>query len=337
MPIVAAANNFLLGIDKQTNEATVSATADYSLPVYDSTIEINEELRRIEVTDAASIVGDPYKGPQSWSASVAFPAYADSLGRFLQAMWPTDTPTGSGPYTHTFSGLGGTQSWVALYSEWPNAGATEFTFGKGQATRIGFSSTAEGGPLRVEFGAVGQAASRDAWSASVADGLVNGYFGLQLAGAVIELDLDTPDVNPSSTPESVRNISLAVNRDITPEPLADAFTITNLGQGKVTFEGSAEFLWNSWDAFNATHFGGASGSQPSETLVYGAMEVTWKHSVQAGWEFRIYVPKVAFRVGTVAPDPAGSPIVLPVTLEIADPASGDHVQPVLINATSAGY
>jgi len=38
MPIAPAANNFLLAIDKQSNESTVATTADYSVPVYSATI-----------------------------------------------------------------------------------------------------------------------------------------------------------------------------------------------------------------------------------------------------------------------------------------------------------
>jgi hypothetical protein len=336
VPVVAAGNSYLLGIAKQTNEATVASVATYSLPVFDSSIEIVEDERRIEVTDAASIEGDPYKGPQSWQATVGFPAYGASLGAFLQSMWPTDTISGAGPYTHTFSALGSTQSWYALYAEYTNA-TNEFTFGKGLCTRAAFSATNEGGPLRAEFGYVGQAASDADFTVTTADGLANGYFELQRTGSKIELDLDTPDANPSAQPESIRNFSLEVTRDVSPEPLVDAFAVTSLSQGKVSFSGSMELLYSSWDAVKATYFGAVAGTTASSTIVYGALEMTAKHTAQAGWEFRIYIPKVRFRATLPAPDAGGSPLTIPVTFSVADPASGDHVQPVLINAVAAAY
>lgn len=337
MPVAAAANSFLAGIDKQTNEATVSSAADYSLPVFDSSVEVVEALNRIEVTDAASIEGDPYKGPQSWRSTLGFPAYAASLGTFLQSLWPTDTKTGAGPYTHAFSGLGGTQSWISVYQEWPNASAKEFTHGKGLASGITFSATEEGGPLRIEHRAIGQETTVAAWTVGTADTLADGYFQMQATGAKFELALATPNANPSTQPEKVRNFSLSINRDVTPLPVVDAFQVSQLGQGKVSFDLSMQWLWTDWQAYQATYFGAVAGTSASPTIVYGAAELTFKHSVTAAWEFTIYIPKVAFRVGAVNPDPTGGPIVLDVTGVIAKPSSGDHVQPTLINAVNPAY
>lgn len=79
MPIVTGGNAYNIGIDRQSAEATVSfGTADYSMAVYDAELEPVEALNRIEVTDSAAIQGDPYKGPQSWTASWSSPAYAAS-------------------------------------------------------------------------------------------------------------------------------------------------------------------------------------------------------------------------------------------------------------------
>jgi hypothetical protein len=338
VPIATASNAYSVGIDKQTNESTVSATADYAIAATEVP-DLNpvEALNRIEVLDGTSIQGDPYKGPQSWAGSFTAPAYGDSLGRLLQALWPTDTTTGAGPYTHTYSGLGGTQSWIALYSEWTNASAFEQTFGKGQCSGITFSATNDGSPLTVGFSAVGQETTVATWTATATDNLDDGYFRLVETGGKIELDVDTPNVNPSTQPEKIQNFTLSVNRDITPEPVVDAFQVSTLGQGKVTFSGSMDWLWTSWDAYRATYFGAVAGTAASPTLVKGALELTCKHSSQGTWEFRIYIPSVSFRVGSVAPNADGSPLRLPVTMEIAKPTTGDHVQPILINSTSTSY
>jgi hypothetical protein len=337
MPVAPAANSFTLGIHKQTNEATVGTVADYSMPVYTGAVLPVEDLRRVEVTDAASIQGDPYKGPQSWSADVTGPAYGTALGRFIQALWPTDTVTGTGPYTHTFSGLGTTQPWVSMYTNWVNAGAFQQTFGKGLGSSVGFTSTADGGPLEVAFSAVGQEVSVGSFTVTTAEALANGYFQLQATGAKIELDVDTPDVNPSTQPEKIRNVTVVVDRGVTPEPVADSFTVSTLGQGLVVPSMTMEFLWTSWDAYRASYFGAVVGSAASPTIVYGAVEITWKHSIQAGWEFRIYIPRVALRAGAPSPDPSGPAIALPIEGAIGKPATGDHVQPVVINGTSAAY
>jgi hypothetical protein len=225
MPVVPASNSYTLGIHKQTNESTVGTVADYSMPVYSAEVGPTEDLRRIEVTDAASIQGDPYKGPQSWTAAFEMPAFGSSLGRLLQALWPTDTISGAGPYTHTYSGLGGTQSWISMYTNWVNAGTFSQTFGAGLCSGMTFTSTAEGGPLRIGFNAIGQAASVAAFTVTNAETLALGYFQLQATGAKIELDVDTPDVNPSSQPEKVRNVTIGIERAVGPEPVADAFAV----------------------------------------------------------------------------------------------------------------
>jgi hypothetical protein len=337
MPIVSPSNNFLAGVDKQTNEATVATAADYSLPVYESTIEIVEATNVVEITDASSIEGDPYKGPQSWQANLGFPMYAASSGRFLQGLWPTDNITGSDPYTHTYSGLGGTQSFHSVYAEWPGAGPNEHIFGKGLCTRTAWVATETGGPLRMEVSYVGQEAMDLDWTVGTADGLANGYFQLQASGAKIELDIDTPNSNPSAQPEDIRNFNFAVNRPVTPEPVVDSFSVSSLSQGKVSFEGSMDWLFSSWDVVNTTYFGGTTGTSASSTIVYGALELTAKHSVNANWLFTLYIPKVRFRAGYPTPNPDGSALVIPITMHVADPTSGDHVQPILINGVTPAY
>lgn len=337
MPVVTPANNYLLGIHKQTNESTVGTVADYTLPVYSADVGPRYDLRRVEVTDAASIEGDPYKAPSYWTATTEFPAFAASLGVFLQSLWPTDTTTGAGPYTHTFSALGGTQSWIALYTDWPGAGPEEFTFGKGLGTGITFTATADGGPLRVGYTAMGQTHVDENHTVSNDDDLTDGYFSLQLASTTIELDFDTPNSNPSGAVTNIRDVSISVTRNATPEPTADATTVSNIGLGKVSTGGTMTMLYSSWDAYQASYFGAVGGTSLSNTIVYGALDLNFKHSVQATWTFELYVPKVQFLVAPPQPDPSGSALVQNVTLNMAAPSSGSRVQPILVNAVSASY
>lgn len=337
MPVAPAGNAYLLGVDIQTNESTVSSTADYSMAVLTSnSLGPVEDRRRVEVTDSSSIIGDPYKGPQSWAGSFTMPAYAASFGTLLHALYPTNSTTGAGPYTHAPTGLGGTQQWISLYSEWPNAGTFEQTFGKGLLTELSVAASAEGGPITIGASAVGQEASVANWTASAADDLDDGYFSLQTSGSKIEIDVDTPNVNPSTQPEDISNFSLAIRRGVTPEPVVDSFTVTNLGQGKVEFDLSMDWLWSSWDAYRASYFGAVAGSTASSTIVAGALELTANHTVQTGgtWQLRIYIPKVEFFVSPPDPDAGGAPLRLSVTGNIMKPSSGDHVQFTLINGVT---
>lgn len=336
MPVVPAANNYLLGIHKQTDEATVGTVADYSLPVYTSTGGPSADIRRIEVTDSASIEGDPYKGPTSWAKDAEFPALGASLGRFLQSIWPTDTKTGSGPYVHTYTGLGGTQPWVAMYDTF-GAGTLTQTYAKGLATKIGFTATADGGPLRVQYGAVGQAPSITAYTVTTADALTNGYFTLQQASTSVLIDVDTANSAPGSETESVQSVTITVDRGVTPQPIADSVNVSNIAQGKLTTGVQMSFLYTSWDAYHASYFGSVAGTAASSTIVKGAMLVTFQHTVQATWNFTIYIPSLVFHVDPPAPDAGGAPLTLTVNGYATKPSAGDHIQPVLTNGVSAAY
>src|SRR5262245_50267870 len=107
MPLTSPSNNYIVGISAQTNESTVNTIEEYGAPVFSGTPMPVETTTTIAVTDAASIVGDPFKqGDQHWEATnLVFPAFGAQLGRLLKALWPLDTKTGAGPYTHTYSTL----------------------------------------------------------------------------------------------------------------------------------------------------------------------------------------------------------------------------------------
>ena len=113
MGLTSPSNNFIWGVSKQVAEGTPNTTEEYGLPVYSGRSMPVQTSARVEVTDATSMSSDPYKqGDQHWETDVVVPAFGAPLPRLLTGLWPTDTKTGAGPYTHTMSGLGGsTNTW----------------------------------------------------------------------------------------------------------------------------------------------------------------------------------------------------------------------------------
>ena len=70
MPLTSPSNNYIVGLSKQTNEATVNTVEEYGAPVFSGTPMPLEGVDRIAVTDAAAIDGDPFKlGDQHWEAT----------------------------------------------------------------------------------------------------------------------------------------------------------------------------------------------------------------------------------------------------------------------------
>jgi len=339
MPIVPPANNYLLGIHKQTNEATVGTVADYSMPVYGGRLTPTYESKTVAVTDASSIAGDTYKGPSSWTLEgVTTPGWHDAIGTILVGMWPTDTATGTAPTrSHAFSGLGGTQPWMSFYGLWPGAGAKEHTFGKGVMTGVSFESTGEGGPLVVGFSAMGQTVVDEASTVTTAVALTNGYFGLQTASSYIRADVDTPNSVPGVALAGVQSIRIEIARNASPEPTADSALVTNIAQGLVTPTVTMTWLWQDWLGFSANYFGAVGGTTLSGVQVTGALEVFWKHSVSADSTFKLYIPALVFAVEMPEPNPDGSPLRQTVTGRVQKPATGDHVVPTLIDNVTPAF
>lgn len=343
--IVTNANAYEFAIGKQANGTTALGTAAYALPVYDADVRPITELAEIVVTDASSIQGDPYLKPMSWEANVTVPMLGASLGTFLGSVWGTDTlgtVTPGTTYSHTFSGLGGTQPFIGVFDDFSNAdgstpGTAKMSYANGVASEITFSADQEGGPAKLGWKGVGSTPAVASYSVTTTDALSNGYFGFQISGATVEIDNDTPNVNPASSVTNVESFSITVARNVTPAPTVDSITVGNLAQGKVTLSGSMSFYFNTWQEWKASYFGSVTGTTASTSIVYGALDLTLKHSVNSAWSFELYAPKVAFHIPNRQPDASGGALKLPVTLNFADPTSGDHLQPILTNGVSTAY
>ncbi len=69
-----------------------------SVKPQDDVKKINDEGRRASLSKVFQV----YDGVTSSSVDISMDAYADALGYFLKAMLGQDTPSGAGPYIHTF-------------------------------------------------------------------------------------------------------------------------------------------------------------------------------------------------------------------------------------------
>jgi hypothetical protein len=93
MPFVQTAANAEFAFDKQTAEGTISTTPDYRGPVFENLPVPVQSSERVEVTDNAAIVGDPYKTDVHWEADVTMPGFANGLGTFMAGLGCTDSNT----------------------------------------------------------------------------------------------------------------------------------------------------------------------------------------------------------------------------------------------------
>jgi hypothetical protein len=335
MPLTSPSNNYIVGIGKQTNEATVLAIEEYGAPVFSGTPMPVESTDTIAVTDAAAIVGDPFKlGDQHWEATnLVFPGFGAQMGRLLGSLWPTDTKTGAGPYVHTFSGLGLATTWQTMFHTDILGGAVEWTYGGGQCAGISFSADESGGPLRVGYQCVGKTPTVATYTnATPQSTSTDGYFTVKGASLKYEADSTTPAVELN-----VQSFNLGITRTVTPMATADGQSVAYLAIGKVEFDFTMGLLKDDHEMVRGAYFGSVSGSTPSLTIPWGSVEINCVHTVTAGHALKINVDKVALFEAPPEPNPDASPLTAAVTGLIAKPAAGDHVKPVLTNAVATTY
>jgi hypothetical protein len=330
--LVTSAANWQIGLAKQTNESTIPTIAAYEYPVFSGRPQPVQDIDRVQVTDNAAIIGDPYKkSGEHWESSVEHPAFADLLGLELVSLWPLDTKTGAGPtYTHTYSTLGTTQAWFAQYSTAP--GPLAETFEAGICTGMAFVVTEEGGPLHITHKMVGKKPTVAAHTITTSPSLADGYF--TATGAVLKFEED------NATPVQQTNIqkaTITVDRNAEALATADGVSVAFLSQGRVEPNFTMTLLYATWDAYRATFYGSAAGTAPSATIVKGSVELNYVHSVQAGWSLKLTIPSAVMAASPPQPDASGSPLAVEIHGYATKPGSGDHVQPVLINAVSSAY
>jgi hypothetical protein len=332
MPFTTPSNQFIWGLAKQTAEGTPNTTEQYGLPVYSGRSMPVQSTQRVEVTDATSLAADPYKqGDEHWEADVVVPAFGAPLPKLLVGLWPTDTVTGAGPFTHTMSGLGAAPPWFTTFNTDLLGGAVEETFEAGIMS--GFSLTADGtgGPTRVGAKYVGKRPTIASYTNATAQVVAtDGYF--TMSGAVLQYEVDS---GTPVTETNIQSVTLNVDRPVTAVATADSVSVGYLALGKVEPTISMTLLMDDHEAYRATFFGAVAGSTPSSTLVKGSVKLNLVHSITGGHSASFTMDSVILMADPPQPDPAASPLAVTINGVITKPASGDHVKPVVINAIAA--
>lgn len=335
MTLVQTANDWTVSLKTQASEGTVTTTPTYDFPVFSGRPQPVQSIDRVNVTDSAAIVGDPYKHPdEHWEADVVVPAFANMMGVVLAGLWPTDTISGAGPYTHPFTGLGsGSTKFITAYSKQSFSGSLKETFEDGQLSQVSFGFDNVGGPLKLGFKAIGKKpTAATTINAGTACALTDGYF--TATGGTLKYEADSAT---AATETNIQAGTVVVDRGVLPQPTADSTSVNLISLGKVDPSFTLTLLWTKWDEYRATYYGATSGTTPSATIVKGSVELNFVHSVQAGWSFKLAIPSAVLAADPPQPAADGGPLIVNVNGYATKPGSGDHVQPTLINAISGAY
>lgn len=337
MPLSPASNNFLAGLAKQANEATVGSVSAYTTPLLTgdrfSPVQATD---RVLMTDGAAILGDQIKQPgEHHEGQIVHAAWDDMLGLELVSMFPTDTATGTAPSRlHTFTGAGTTPPWMTAYQN--EFGSTlQETFAKGICSGIRFEFDLER-PLKITYRLVGQVPSPTAFTSTVTKSQADGYFApLAPANTSFKFDEDT------GTPAVHTNIQggfVDIARPVTPIMTADGTTVSYLGLGAVDITAHLDFVFENMDAYRSTFYGAAAGTAASANIPPGSLDLTFGHTVSATSIFRLLIDKLNFITDPPAPDPSGNtPLTVSADLAVLKPASGEHVKPFLTNGVTSAY
>jgi len=332
MAFTTPSNQFIWGLAKQTNEATVNTVEEYGMPVYNGRSMPVQTTNRVEVTDATSLAADPYKqGDEHWETDVVVPAFGSALPKLLVGLWPTDTKTGAGPWVHTMSGLGATPPWFTTFNTDLLAGSVEETFEAGIMSGFSLSADGTGGPAKVGVKYVGKRPTIASYTNATAQVIAtDGYFTMSGAVLQYEVDAGTP-----VTETNIQSVTLNVDRPVTPVATADSVSVGYLALGKVEPTISMTLLMDDHEAYRATFYGAVAGSTPSATLVKGSVKINLVHSITGGHSASFTIDSVILMAEPPQPDPSASPLTVTINGVITKPASGDHIKPVVTNAITA--
>jgi hypothetical protein len=332
MGLTTPSNRFIWGLSKQSAEGTIPTTEEFGMPVFSGRSMPAQTYSRVEVTDSSSILGDSYKqGDIRWETDVVVPAFGAPLPKILVGLWPTDTLTGAGPFTHTMSGLGNTPAFFTTYNTDLLAGSVEETFEAGIMSEFSLSGDQDGGPARVGAKYVGKRPTVATYTnATVQNISSDGYFTFTGGTVKYEVDNATP-----VTETNVQSFSLLVSRPVTPMPTIDSTSVNFLALGRVECTFSMTLLMDDHEAYRATFYGAVGGSTPSNTKVQGSVELNLVHSVTGTHSAKFNLDRAVLVAQPPTPDPAASPLTVTINGMIDKAATGDHVKPVVINAVSA--
>jgi hypothetical protein len=332
MGFTSPSNNFIWGLSKQTNESTVNTTEQYGLPGFSGRSMPVQSSARVEVTDATGKVADPYKqGDEHWEADVVVPAFGAPLPKILVGLWPTDTVTGAGPFTHTHTGEAATPPWFTTYNTDLLAGSVEETFEAGILSEFSLSGDNTGGPARVGAKYVGKRPTIASYTNATAQVTgTDGYF--TMSGAVLQYEVDS---GTPVTETNIQSISLVCSRPVTPVATADSVSVNYLALGKYEANVTMTLLMDDHEAYRATFYGAVGGSTPSSTIVSGSVKINLVHSITGGHSASFTMDKVWLQAEPPQPNPDASPLTVTINGMVQKPASGDHVKPVVINAIAA--
>jgi hypothetical protein len=332
MGFTSPSNNFIWGLSKQTNESTVATTEQFGMPVFSGRSMPVQTYSTVDVTDATSITGDSYKqGDIHWETDVVVPAFGAPLPKILVGLYPTDTVTGAGPFTHTMSGLGATPSWFTTYNTDLLAGAVEETFEAGIMSEFSLSGDNTGGPARVGAKYTGKRPTIASYTnATVQNISTDGYFTFTGGSMKYEVDSGTPVVETN-----IQSFSLLISRPVTHQPTVESTSVNFLALGKVTCTFSMTLLMDDHEAYRATFYGAVGGSTPSNTKVQGSVEINLVHSITGTHSAKFNIDRAILIAEPPQPDPAASPLLVTINGAVDRAASGDHIKPVVINAVAA--
>lgn len=323
-------------IAKQSAEGTGATNPEYAMPVFEGLPRPVQSIEQVAVTDV-DLMPQYMKVDEHFEANLVVPGLPQGLGRIIKFMFPTDTKTGAGdPYTHTFT-IAGTEEWATLFSRRPGGASPLYEkFVDGRITELSFSF-AKDTPLRVGANFVGKTPSvlASAYTSTTTEKFNSAGEYLRSAGGTLKFDEDSSTEN---THTNILSGTLRIARPVEFEPIASSINPSHAYAGLYTFGVALELMWENYEAYRATYFGGVSGTDVSETIVWGSLDFTFAMYSNTNHSLQIEMDKVAFIVPEApAPDAGGGPFHMSVDGFAIDPVSTEPCTIKLKNGVSTAY
>lgn len=319
----------------QAGEGTALSTPKFSHPIISGFPRPVEDIQEFEHTVTDDLIPGLYKTQQWWEMDSTFYSLPSAAATWLYAILGANADTGAGdPYTHTIT-QDSTPPFLTVYATVPGTKYRKFYDGTVNELSLVFEA---GKPLIINVKMSGYFPADLSGAYTTATNVVTiGNSGPwhTFIGSTLLLDYDaTPaaSAGPAITGGTItfsREASLIQTTAFNP-------SVTSYGRFRVS--GSINTVWDStaaYKAFKATYYGSTTGTTSSQSVVMGALDLTFPSgpATNAGRTLQVQVQNASIRVPDPPDaDPSGGPLTMTHTLLTAKPASGSIATVVAKNS-----
>ena len=327
-------NYGMFGIGVQSGPAAAEPAASFPASSDSPGIDASTTTAPARVTNGRrDTTIDRYISGSESKATVTTLAFPRMLGLLLYSALGSVATTGSGPYTHDVT-MGDNLPALTFTQQ---VGAPDAALQTLDGCKVdNVTIEAEGTtPPSVQMELAGCAAkwlAETTWQGEAFDES-EGYYRTTDAEVLFSLT----DGNAVAVPASVvlSKLSLAIANNVSAGTGFGEVEPRLQQEGAATVTCSLEGTTDSTDLYRAVKTGSASGTEIANTIVTGALQVTFEHSSNSDWSFTAKLPAIPWTIEAMNVSVEGGPFDLRLSTDGAIAVNGTSIEFLVVNGVQS--